>query len=365
MMHARPEMLRMGRTLRGLTQRELAEATSIDQALISKYENGRPIPDGDLITVAKALRLPENFFFRQMVLHAPNGASMMMFRRRQTATEKTQEQVLMEINRLGDNIRVLLESVDVQGMSSLPFHEPTSESLDEIEDIAERVRLELRVAPGPIPSMTRILESVGVVILQRPLPPKVDALVDSLPGSAPIMLLSNELLGGRQRFTEAHELGHLVMHNALSFSYEALEAQANRFASAFLMPKREIKAKLRDLTMERLTALSAEWRVSVQALVRRGLDLDVLNYRQYRTWNETLGKSGYRTAEPIAIPTEKPTLLKLLIQTHLNELRYPVNELADALAMEEWEFRSIYLDEPLHLVKKEKKTILRPFADGG
>jgi Zn-dependent peptidase ImmA (M78 family) len=260
---------------------------------------------------------------------------------------------------------VLLESIDVQTIATIPLHEPNEDSIDEIESIAERVRLELRVPPGPVQSMTRILESVGAVIFRRPMPPKIDALVDGMPGTPPIVLLSEALLGGRQRFTLAHELAHLVMHNALNYSFDVMERQANQFASAFLMPAREIKAKLRNLTMERLVALSAEWRVSVQALVRRARDLYVITERQCRAWFEQLTKSGYRTSEPIPIPTELPSLLTSLIRLHMDDLRYSVEELAYALSMEVWEFRKYYLGEnPLQVVKKRKKVILRPFADG-
>lgn len=361
----RPEMLRVGRLLRAKTQRELADETGIDQALISKYENGRDIPDGDLSKIAHVLQLPENFFDRQIALHAPNGASMMMFRRQQTASIKTQQQVIMEMNRLSDNIRTLLESVDVQGIANMPLYEPKEDTHSEIENIADRVRLELRVMPGPVKSMTRLLESVGVAIIHRKLPPKVDALVDGALTSPRILLLNEGTPGGRQRFNLAHELGHLVMHNTLNFQLDVIENQANRFAAAFLMPERDIKPELHNLTMERWIALSAEWRVSVQALVRRAFDLGILSDRQYRFWNEQFSKGGYRTTEPVPIQIEKPTLVTSLINLHLNELQYTVAELAFALAMEEWEFRQIYLNEPeMHIVPKVKKAVLRPFADG-
>lgn len=356
----RPEMLKMGRILRGKTQRQLADETGIDQALISKYENGRPIPESDLETIAATLQLPEKFFYRHINIHSPNGASMLMFRRRQTTTGKMQEQVSMEMNRLSDNVRVLLDSVDLQTISVVPFYEPKTGSSEEIESIAERVRLELRIPRGPIKSMTRVLESIGVVIVRRRMPTKIDALVDSTPGSPTILLLSEDLLGGRQRFTLAHELAHMVMHTALNFTYENLEWQADYFASAFLMPEHDIKSKLRNLTMERLIALSTEWRVSVQALVRRAFDLGVISERQYRSWNEQLGKSGYRTSEPYTIPIEEPSLLSSLIRIHMNDLQYTVTELADALAMEEWEFRHNFLGErTLHIIPKSKKPILR------
>lgn len=359
--NAYPEMLQMGRILRGLTQSELAEKTGIDQGLISKYENGRPIPSQDLDSIASYLQLPKHFFSRQINIEAPYGASMILFRRRQTTSIREQQRVMMELNRLSYHIHVLLESIDVQATSIIPQHKPTENSIDEIEDIANRTRLELRIPPGPISSMVRVLESMKVAIIQWDLPHKIDALLGGIP---PLLLISKSLLGGRQRFTLAHELGHLVMHNELIFSYDDMEDQADFFASAFLMPRQDIRSRLRGLTMERLVALSSEWRVSVQALVRRARDLETITDRQYRTWNEQLSKNGFRTIEPVTIPVEQPTLVRSLINLHMTELNYSDEELAYALATEKWEFRNIYIErDTLQLVPKPKKTVLR-IADG-
>lgn len=349
-----PDMLKMGRTLRVKTQRELAEETGIDQSLISKYENGTPIPDGDLSAIASALELPEKFFFKKIDTHAASIASELMFRKRRTTPAKYQHQIIAEMNRIAYHVGVLFESVDVKSRFDLPIHEPEDGFMDEVENIADRVRLELHIPPGPIPSMIQILESMSVVVVLRKLPAKIDALVDNLP-KPPILLLSQELLGGRRRFTLAHELGHMVMHKAfLKYTYDELEEQANRFASAFLMPAKDIKSKLRGLTMEKLIALSSEWRVSVQALVRRAYDLEVIDQRRYRFLNERLGKNGYRTTEPVEIHKEKPTLLSSLIRLHMNELKYSTEELAGALAMLEWEFKENYLpDNQIRVVKKK------------
>ncbi|WP_445083824.1 ImmA/IrrE family metallo-endopeptidase [Candidatus Vondammii sp. HM_W22] len=43
----------------------------------------------------------------------------------------------------------------------------------------------------------------------------------------------------RLRFDTAHERGHLVMHIRIVTGDTGTEAQANRFASAFLLPRRD------------------------------------------------------------------------------------------------------------------------------
>lgn len=359
----RPEMLQNGRKLRGLTQRELAEAAGIDQALISKYENGRPIPDADLRAIGQVLQLPLSFFRRRMEIHAPNGANMVLFRRRQTTSVKFQEQVWIEMARVADSLSVLLESVEVETLARLPCIEPDRGDIDEIEEIADRLRLELKIPPGPIGSVTRVLESVGVVIVRRQLPPKVDALVDSNPGKLSLFLLSDRIQGGRARFTLSHELGHLVMHNPLAFGVKEMDLQADRFASAFLMPSRDIKSRLRHLTLDKLIALSVEWKVSVQSLVYRAGTLGAISQDEQQKWYIQFNRRGYHDREPIPIPLESPTLLRSLVKLHLEDLRYSVSELSEVLSFEEWEFRSQFMDDPqLRVVPPKQKPVLRPFA---
>lgn len=62
---------------------------------------------------------------------------------------------------------------------------------------------------------------------------------------------------GRDRFTIAHEIGHLVLHSGLSLQrtavssgpirpYESSEWQANAFAGELLMPLHWVRARCRD-----------------------------------------------------------------------------------------------------------------------
>lgn len=49
--------------------------------------------------------------------------------------------------------------------------------------------------------------------------------------------------GDRQRFTLAHELGHLILKDRLAPQLDK-ERAANRFAGAFLVPRREVLKEL-------------------------------------------------------------------------------------------------------------------------
>lgn len=65
-----PEMLKLARMLRGLTQKELAEMLDIRPGVISKYETGIDVPSEIAITgFSVALKFPMGFFYRDGKLH--------------------------------------------------------------------------------------------------------------------------------------------------------------------------------------------------------------------------------------------------------------------------------------------------------
>lgn len=51
------------------------------------------------------------------------------------------------------------------------------------------------------------------------------------------IFINNETNTERQRFTTAHEIGHILLkHNFKNLTYEQLEQEANMFAARILMP---------------------------------------------------------------------------------------------------------------------------------
>ncbi|MFI2353047.1 ImmA/IrrE family metallo-endopeptidase [Streptomyces sp. NPDC019443] len=103
----------------------------------------------------------------------------------------------------------------------------------------------------------------------------------------------------RQRFTIAHELGHLVMHQGKlivdhtmrvnwrdeksSMATDAEEIEANAFAAAILMPevaiRQRVSTHLRERPMSReslISELSREFDVSVEAMGYRLINLGIL-----------------------------------------------------------------------------------------
>lgn len=95
-------------------------------------------------------------------------------------------------------------------------------------------------------------------------------------GTRATIWVKNEDDSERKRFTIAHEIGHLLLHDTTtafrdsSYSGTPLESEANRFAADLLMPMWMIgPLALEPKTLGQLYALAKRFEVSPTAMRRR------------------------------------------------------------------------------------------------
>ena len=345
------EMLILGRELRGLTQTELSKITTIKQAHISRYEAGlRTVPDKDVTTIAEALNLPTSFFYRFGQRYGVE-ASELYHRKRQAASIADLKRLDAQINRVRLDVQLLSESVDVDSPYSIPFQEVNDEW--DTERIASRVRAAFKLPSGPVKHLIKTLESAGCIIVFYAFnTDKVDALVQWVKPGVPIILVNDALPADRLRFTLAHELGHMVMHR--NPEGDDIEAQANDFASAFLMPADDIVSQFQPISLPHLAQLKLYWKVSIQAMIVRSFKLRIITERQYRSLNEQISKLGYRKHEPNQFPSEEPELLKRMLNVFIGDFDYTLAELGQLLHMPIDELQQIYFN-----IKEDYQIISR------
>lgn len=176
-----------------------------------------------------------------------------------------------------------------------------------------------------------------------------------VPGLPPLFFVNDALTPDRERLTLAHELGHLVMHRSPSAT---MEDEAFEFAGEFLMPAREIQPFLGNLTLPRLAALKAEWRVSMAALITHATRLGAITERQARYLWMQMSKAGYRQREPAELDfsKEEPRLLGDLFDLHRDEFGYSITDLSSWLSIYERELVATY---PVTASAKEARHQLR------
>jgi Zn-dependent peptidase ImmA (M78 family) len=184
---------------------------------------------------------------------------------------------------------------------------------EQIESAAEETRKYWKLdADAPIYHVARVLEHAGVLIVPHLVHSKeVDAF--SRNGCLCVIFLNQAIPStSRWVFDIAHECGHLLMHPNVITGSKETEAAADRFASAFLLPRnafsREFRA--RSFSWDHVFRLKRRWHVSAAAIVRRAYDLALLGaagYRQaykYMSW-----KSWNSQGEPYEPEFQEPKLL--------------------------------------------------------
>ena len=304
------EMIKLGRQLAGLTRQALAEKCGLTQPTITRMENGdRQITDEAAIAIATALHRPLSFLTWDAEIFAP---STVFHRRRASTRVKDVEATNALINYVRLCVLRMLEGARLKTRRTMHRIDLGPSCLP--ADAARQLRAVWQVPSGPIPNLVELVESAGIVIWETD---EVTAEVDALSlwpigedDSRPIVVRVAGKSGDRERLTLAHELGHLCLHHLPSNDFES---EAYAFGSEFLMPEDDIMDALKDLTLQKAAALKGKWKVSMQAIIRRSRDLGVSNESAYGRLMRELSAKGYRTREPVLIPSEKPRLLDSIV----------------------------------------------------
>ncbi len=335
-----PQMVSVAREARGIPQETLADALKVTQGRVSKMEAGLlPIPSDLVDALARILHYPPHFFYQDGPLLGP-GIPEFYHRKRQSVPKKLLEMIYAQMNIRRLQVTALLRGVDIP--CTVPRIDP-EEYAGDIEEVARLMRASLYLPAGPIRDVTTTLEDAGVLLLPFDFGTnQIDAISQWVPHLPPLVFINAGSLKDRYRFSLAHELGHMVLHAAPN---PDIEKQANRFAAEFLVPAREARADLRDLTLEKLARLKPYWKVSMAMLLQRATDLGTVTANQARYLWAQMTKAGYKTREPVDldIDGEQPRLFHELIETYLQQLSYTPSDLGTLVSLCDDEFRATYL----------------------
>lgn len=341
-----PEMLILARESRGYTQSDLARLLVVKQGTVSKLESGMmPISYDLLEKISRVLRYPRSFFFQTEKVFG-FGSSVFYHRKRQGLPLKHLRQLHAELNIRRFAVKKLLVAAEIEYFGFQ--HYDPGEYGGKIETIARAIRTAWRLPPGPVRNVTEAIENAGGVVIRCDFGTrKADAISEWVDPSPPLFFVNAnpEITGDRIRFSLAHELGHVVMHQ---FPVPDMEDQADRFAAEFLMPAREIAPQLTRLGLPKLAALKREWKVSIGALIEQAARLNMISqFQRSRLISYVRATThSFREPEETDIPIEMPSLLDELIQTHLKGLGYSISEISAMVDELEPEFTKKYLPTP-------------------
>lgn len=340
-----PDMFILARESRGLTQVQLSNAMGVSQALVSRVEKGLLAPSNDLMnSFAEHLRYPKTFFLIPGHRYPP---ATPFHRKKKSISKRVQSMVEAEANVRRLNIIKLLDAIEFT--DSKVVHLDLDDYSGNPELVAQAVRRSWRLPRGPIQNMTKTLEDAGIIVIATSFGTSLlDGFTLLTANAPPLIFVNADMPSDRIRYTLGHELGHITMHTTPTLT---MEDEANLFASEFLMPGDEIAPYLNNTNLATLASLKPYWKASMAAILMRASSLKKLTYNQQRYLWSQMNKHGYMTREPIQLdnPVEQPTLLKEILDLHLNGLGYTTAELSEMLCIHEEEFLQWYFPQKVRL----------------
>jgi len=340
------DRIQQARKASGLSMRELAEKADISAMAISKYENNKNTPSsGVLLALSRALDVHDEYFFRQ----AKVKLQEVEYRKHSKLSKKVLNKIEGDVIEQIERYLALEEILPVNPIK--PFKLPknlkqTVDSYDDVEEIANAFRKEWSLGCNPIPDLIDTLEERGIKVFQSSIPhdAKFDGLAAHVNGT-PIVVVGKDWPGDRQRFTLAHELGHMALHGKLSDELDE-EKAAHRFAGAFLVPAKEAIKELGQsrswLEPAELHALKHTYGLSMRGWIYRASDLEILNrYAARKMWDFLRRNNWVKTEPGEQLPAEQPKLFKQLVFHALAEDLIGDSKAAELLSLPIIEFRKL------------------------
>ena len=299
--------LAAARELLGYSQADLAESLGVSQSALSQAERGETtLSTANIALAAQLLEVEPDAFVERPAFDV---ALAPQFRHLKRTPRRERLRAERFVHATAQVARGLREEVVFPD----PFEYARRVDPDlEIEGAAEQVELaaaRTREALGlasdqPISEdLVETLESGGITVVRDPETDRhidaYSAIVDDLP----IIVLDGgeESVWDRDNFNLAHELGHLVMHRGSECrpGTRTVEAQANRFAGAFLGPAPALEKELPSgIDWGAYLNLKRKWGLSMAALARRAKDIGRIDEATYTRAMKQRSAHGWRRVEP-------------------------------------------------------------------
>lgn len=328
-----PQRLREAREALEMTMIELANRIGITRQAISLYEAGARTPEPHIMTeIVRELKQPISFF----ITDRPNSFGIrdtIYFRSFKSKTKKQNKHCEIYANWFSEIAYYVTKFVNTPTVNLPEISPPISGrySFEEIESAAIECRKLWGLNMGPINNLVNLLECNGITVTRLNSNTETIDAFSFWQGTQPfIFLKSSKNSSCRSRFDAAHELGHLILHRGISEldlekDLKHIEKEADKFASAFLLPFTTYPLEVFSVRLPAFIELKKRWKVSIAAQITRCLKLGIITEDQALSLRKQLSTNKWRKIEPLdkEIPFEQPQLIegsfKLLLENHIKD----------------------------------------------
>jgi len=274
------ERIKRARIKGGLSLEGLALKANniVTKQAISQYEKNQKNPSSSvLIALANALEVSVEYFFRTVEVEIGE----VDFRKHSAFGKKKQEIVKEKVREYLERYIQIEEILDIQEPFVNHIENEKLKTLDDIEDIVNKLRNLWGLGIDPIYNVVEMLELRNIKVLLLEDEKKFNGLCGKANNDDchPFIVLNinTELTDDRKRFTALHELGHMLLPN---HSLDE-EKASDRFAGAFLFPRdsvlKEFGEKRSKISMEELKHIKLKYGISIAGIIFRLNQLGIIS----------------------------------------------------------------------------------------
>lgn len=283
--------LKQARQKAGLSMDALSAKTGkeVSKQTISKYEAGKTMAGSAiLIKLSKALNVPVDYFFRPYTFDI--SETEISFRKKTYVGAK--DQTLLKI-KIQYKVERFIEIENILGnkYSSIQLNIPAQISLPiQMITLAKEVRRAWGLGISPIPSVKNLLMDQSIKVFEIDGPEGFDGISGVASDNIPLMVINKNIWNiERRRFTQMHELAHLLANASFDkgLSQHDKEKLCDAFASEMLLPSEVIENEFGSKTkisVQELKRIQKIYGISIDAIAYSFKRLGIFNENRHRDY---------------------------------------------------------------------------------
>lgn len=368
----------LGLSMQEVVDRVVEQGIILSKAAISKYENGKSAPKStNLRALASALDCSPDY----LLTESSTKVEWLRFRKKTSLTKRLEAEV-KETARQWLEAKLLVEDHMSENPPFLELPLVTVSTLEDAEETAEHLRESWDIGDWPIESLSTAMEKSGVTVITIDAEEDIDGLSGIANKDIRFVVVASNVSADRMRMNLAHELGHIVIKPTADEKFD--EKIAFRFAAALIVPRsvmfERVGRSRQTVSLQELILIKEEYGVSIQALIRRCFDLDIISEWTYRQLNISMRSRGWHRQEPVDCShLERPSKFQahlirgisegLIAETEIRTMFPEVARKIEQLESEsrwKWrDLRSLPKADRAKVLQEAAESAVEDYAEGG
>jgi Zn-dependent peptidase ImmA (M78 family)/DNA-binding XRE family transcriptional regulator len=296
------EKFKAARILSGLSLQQLADQLNnkVTRQALHKYEKGLVVPDSEMIALlATILSVRPDFFFRSTNLEL----GPIEFRKLTNLPAREEYKLVAQVRDMLSRYLELEEILSIQTSFVNPIKDCEINSIDDINAAASKIREKWKLGSDPVFNTIELLEDNHIKVIEVESKEAFDGMQTWVNEDIPVIAINvtKERSNDRKRFTVLHELAHLLLP-LQGVNQKLKEKYCHQFAAAMLLPKdaaiMELGKGRKKLMIQELGAMKKQYGISIQAIVARARDLNIITESYYKQFFFYINQMGWKTQEP-------------------------------------------------------------------